>query len=279
MNKWMAVAGAIIGISVVAGVAIHFSQPKPSPKAGAKIQAESPTDPGATPDQPAVTIPATRRPSRPQVFATGDDAQGLAGTRADLPASASAANPAGAALVSQAVEVLVSPQSNFGQRQAALDQLRNSGKLDQAISELERRMAGDPRSAECAAALGRAYLQKCGTLQDLREQGILAMKADQVFDAALNNDPNNWDARFTKAVAMSYWPTQMNKGTEVIQHFTTLIEQQSAQAPQPQFALTYAWMGDAYQKYGHSEYAQQIWQQGAALFPENQEIKNKLAGR
>ena len=60
-------------------------------------------------------------------------------------------------------------------------QLREAGKLDQAISELEQRVASDPRSAENAAALGQAYLQKCGTIKDVREQGILAMQADKLF--------------------------------------------------------------------------------------------------
>lgn len=179
-------------------------------------------------------------------------------------------------LVRQAVDTLVSPQSTFAQRQAALEELRKSGKLDLAIGELEKRVADDPRSAECPAALGRAYLQKCGTIQDVREQGILAMKADQAFDAALNLDANNWEARFTKAVAMSYWPTQMNRGTEVMQHFVTLIEQQEVQSPQPQYAQTYVWLGKEYEKYGHAAEAREIWQRGAALYPNEQELRSKL---
>lgn len=179
-------------------------------------------------------------------------------------------------LVRQAVDTLVSPQSTFAQRQAALEQLRNSGKLDQAINELEQRVADDPRSAESPAALGRAYLEKCGTIQDVREQGILAMKADQSFDAALNLDASNWEARFTKAVARSYWPTQMNLGTEIMQHFVTLVEQQEAQSPQPQFAQTYVWLGKEYAKYGHVQEAREIWQRGAALYPNDQELRSRL---
>jgi tetratricopeptide (TPR) repeat protein len=180
-------------------------------------------------------------------------------------------------LFQQAIEGLVSPQSSFNDRQIALEQLRKTGKLDQAITDLEQRLADNPHAADTAAALGRVYLQKCGTIQDVREQGILAMKADQVFDAALNLDASNWEARFTKAVAMSYWPTQMNRGTEVIQHFSTLIEQQERQVPQPHFAMSYAWLGDEYQKYGHTDQARQIWQRGTTLFPDNQELAKKLA--
>ena len=76
---------------------------------------------------------------------------------------------------------------------------------------------------------------------------------------------------------MSYWPANLNKGDEVIQQFNTLIEQQEQQAPQPQFAQTYEWLGKQYQKAGQTDAAQQVWQRGAALYPDNQSLQNLLA--
>jgi len=149
--------------------------------------------------------------------------------------------------------------------------------MDQVIGELERRMAADPRAAEYPAELGAAYLKECALIQDIRERGILAMKADELFDTALNLDSSNWDARFTKALAMSYWPPQLNKGQEVIEQFTALIQQQEMQPPQPQFARSYVLLGEQYQKAGNSDSAQQVWQRGAALFPDNTDLENKLA--
>jgi tetratricopeptide (TPR) repeat protein len=187
-------------------------------------------------------------------------------------------NPAlEAASLSRTIDVLVSPQATYQQKAEAWKQLREAGKLDQAIAELEQRTANDPRSAEDPAALGQAYLQKCGTIQDVREQGILAMQADKLFDTALSLDPSNWEARFTKAVAMSYWPPMLNKGDEVIQNFQTLIQQQETQTPQPQFADTYAWLGDQYQKAGRADDARAVWQRGAALFPADGKLQTKLA--
>jgi tetratricopeptide (TPR) repeat protein len=183
------------------------------------------------------------------------------------------------AMLSQLVDTLVSPQATYAQKQEAWKQLRQTGKLDQAIAELEQRMANDPRTAEYPAALGQAYLQKCATIQDVREQGILAMQADKVFDTALSLDPANWEARFTKAVALSYWPANLNKGDEVIQHFLTLEQQQEAVAPQPQFAQTYVWLGDQYQKAGRSDDARAAWQRGAALFPNDEKLQGKLAAQ
>jgi tetratricopeptide (TPR) repeat protein len=183
----------------------------------------------------------------------------------------------GKSILDQAVDTLVSTQVTHEQKQAAWKQLQDGRQLDQTITELEQRATGDPRSPEIAATLGQAYLKKCGTLQDVREQAILAMQADKAFDTALGLDPANWEARFTKAVAMSYWPANLNKGEEVIQHFETLVQQQESQPPEPQFAETYAWLGDQYKKTGRADDARTIWQRGAELFPNNDGLKTKLA--
>jgi tetratricopeptide (TPR) repeat protein len=179
-------------------------------------------------------------------------------------------------MLSQLVDTLVSPRASYEQKRSAWKQLRDSGKLDQAIGDLEQRMAADPRAAEYPAALGQAYLQKCGVIHDVREQGILAMQADKVFDTALNLDPANWEARYMKAVALSYWPASMNKSPEIIDHFQTLVQQQETQPPQPQFAETYVRLGDQYAKAGQTDQAQTTWERGLLLFPQNDQLKKKL---
>ena len=273
----------VVGIGAVAGVAFHMGQQGGARKGNTESMAGLPPSRNTEITQPAETAAPTPRRLRPIRAEAGKSDQG-----SDASHGASAPTPAllenrfdgaGTVLFNQAIDSLVSPNAGYAQKQEAWKQLRESGKLDQAIIELEQRMTSNSRSAEHPAALGQAYLQKAGTIQDVREQGILAMKADQVFDAALNLDPSNWEARFTKAVAMSYWPTQMNKGTEVMQHFVTLVEQQEVQAPQPQFAQTYLWLGNEYEKYGYAVEAKEMWQRGATLFPDDQQLRTKLLGR
>jgi hypothetical protein len=179
----------------------------------------------------------------------------------------------------QPMDVLLSPRSSFEQRQVAWQQLRQNGKLNQAIAAMEQGLTNQPTAVEYPAALGQAYLHKCATTQDVREQGILAMKADQVFDTALALDPANWEAGFFKAAALSNWPAEMNRGPEVIQRFTQLIEQQEAVASQPHFAQSYLWLGEQYRKSGRTDYADQVWQRGAALFPSDQALQQKVTTR
>ena len=64
----------------------------------------------------------------------------------------------------------------------------------------------------------------------------------------------------------------------MIDQFQVLMEQQEGQTPQPQFARTYLDLGEQYQKAGEAAEAAQIWERGAALFPDNADLQNKLAG-
>jgi tetratricopeptide (TPR) repeat protein len=174
------------------------------------------------------------------------------------------------------MQTLISPQASFDQKQVVWQQLKDSGKMDLAISDLQQLAASNPTFAEYPATLGQAYLQKAGMLKDIREQGILGMKADQSFDVALNIDPANWDAGFWKAAAMSYWPPQLGKEQEVVERLAELIKLQEAQPPQPQFAQTYLLLGEQYQKQGYPDYAKQIWQRGGTFFPDNSQLQAKL---
>lgn len=262
----------LFGLGALIGLTVYLTRSEPPLVSPAEPVAES------APSQ----LVESRQAAQPQASRPAPPSQVVADTSAPRPASPPSApsTPLRAEApiaFNHTLEILVSPQTSHEQRQAAWQHLREAGKLDQAIGELEQRATNDPRMPEYPAALGQAYLQKCGTIKDVREQGILAIQADKVFDTALSLDPWNWEARFTKAVAMSYWPSSMNKGQEVIAHFQALVQQQETQGPQPQFAETYVLLGEQYSKAGRSEEARKVWDRGAAWFPQHEGLKNKLA--
>jgi tetratricopeptide (TPR) repeat protein len=258
-------------------LALSVNRPKPLSIAPAETIAES-TPPERIEPQTSLLADRSEKPepesSNGQALPRTERAQPIKAPQAfEAPSPASNTS----FLLRQVVETLVSPQTGFEQKQATWKRLRETGQLDAAIGALEQRASSDPQNAACAAALGQAYLKKCAGIADVREQAIFAMKADQTLESALTLDPANWEARYTKAVGMSYWPAQLNKQQEVIEQFRTLIQQQELQTPEPHFARSYAWLGDQYQKAGQPDYAVQVWQRGAALFPDNQELKRKLA--
>jgi tetratricopeptide (TPR) repeat protein len=233
----------------------------------------------AQPPAPAEEPPASKPSSLRSVSNLTVHSNDRPAFTAHRAASNSFGDPAADAL-KQSVAVLVSRNSSFRERQAVLKQLRDASQLDQAIDELKQGAANNPDSPEYQAALGQAYLQKAGVASrngaSTSEMGILGLSADQSFDAALKADPANWDAQFFKAVAMSYWPAEMNKGDEVVQRLSGLINQQDTLPSQPEFAMPYVALGQEYQKLGQSDNALQTWQAGAAKFPNDPTLQQKL---
>jgi tetratricopeptide (TPR) repeat protein len=268
-----------IGLVAIAAFVMVKRQTNPPPlPAETTVQSAEIAAPIATP--PPTTSSASESSSEPVQGDHGRTEQAnepaIASPLTSAPA-ASVAKPSIAATFSQPLQTLVSPQATFAQKQAAWKLLRDTGQLDQAIAQLKEAVKDDPSVAEYSAVLGQAYLQKLGTTQDIRQQSILAMEADQTFDEALKLDPNNWDARFWKASALTHWPAELNKSQEVMENLSTLIDQQETRPPQPEYAQTYVLLGEQYLKAGYPDNAQQMWQRGAALFPNNGQLQAKLA--
>ncbi len=257
----------LAGLAAVCSLAIHYTaqSTKQSAPPAAPAAAESAADPATAAAPKTKPRPVAQREARTETAVSNQDS----GT----PAPGSVAGVAFTA----AIDTLVLPHATYAEKQAAWKELKDSGRLADAAAELEQRMANDPNNALYPAALGQAYMRMCATTTDVRQQAVWAMTADVDFETALNLDPSNWDARYNKAVMMSYWPANLNKGDEVIQQFNTLIAQQEQQAPQPQFAQTYEWLGKQYQKAGQTDAAQQVWQRGAALYPDNPSLQSLLA--
>lgn len=234
-----------VGRSVVAIVAPHPAA-VPPPKAPAPVAASRAADPAA-------------------------------------PAAAAKVDEAGLALAA-ALDTFTSPQSTFAQKQAVLDQLRKAGRLEEAIATLKQLAAQSPNDAAIPTALGEAEISQIRTLYEngasplSNDVAILGLQADQNFTAALALDPTNWEAQFEKAASMAHWPPMLNKGPEVIQRLTALVTQQeAATAPQPEFAQTYAVLGEQYQAAGQPDKAVQIWQQGLGHFPLSSTLQRELA--
>lgn len=267
MKETMKKSLILLGLALVAIVAFGFHLKRTAP-----IPSSNPIEP----------IPAEVVQATPLASPVAPKVASIPYERAPLPvaARAPARSPEPAEPIwtpAQLVDILAAPQSTYQQKQSAWKGFRDPRKLDEAIVDLEERTKNEPQYAEYPALLGRAYLQKAGITEDVREQAILGMKADQTFDAALSLDSSHWEARFMKAVGMSYWPAQMNKGPEVIERFTSLIQDQERQTPQPQFAQPYIRLGEEYRKAGQLDLAQQVWQRGASFYPENPDLQRKLA--
>jgi hypothetical protein len=181
---------AILAAAILVSIGVYLSRPQHPPVSPPESIAETPAVPSSA-DEPQPTDTTATTPPPP--LAAVHPAEPTPAPAPALAQSTIAPNPAlDAALLKQKVDVLISPQSTYQQKRDVWKQLRDAGKLDPVIADLEQRATSEGRRAEIPAALGQAYLQKCATIQDVREQGILAMQADKAFDTALSLDPSNW---------------------------------------------------------------------------------------
>jgi tetratricopeptide (TPR) repeat protein len=178
--------------------------------------------------------------------------------------------------VAEVVALLQSGSASFDRKQAELARMKQSGMLKEVTAQLEQQAAANPDQAQTLAALGQAYMKQVAGMEDLREQALLALKADQILESSLNLDPSNWEARFIKTVGMSYWPPQMNKNQDVLDQFQLLIRQQETESVRPEFVRSYLRLGDQYATGGQAEYARAVWQRGMEYFPDSAELKNRL---
>lgn len=173
--------------------------------------------------------------------------------------------------------------SNPRQKQELIAQLRKNNQLDQAIDELKRRQADNPNDPAIPTTLGEVMLNKVAALHesgaDVNEVGILAMQADQSFNAALKIDPSNWEAQFVKYSSMYYWPPDAARDNEVAQKLSSLIDRQESMPQNPYFAQTYVVLGNQYQKMGRLDLAEATWRLGLAQYPSDPTLLKKVAAQ
>jgi hypothetical protein len=155
--------------------------------------------------------PAIPMPGQIAFLKTNPPASALPAARVANPtagsgAAASTPDEAGMALA-DAIDTLTSPQSSFAQKLAVRDKLRKEGRLNDIMGALKQLASQNPNDATIATALGEAelgqarYLLDNGATPASTEVAVLALQADQSFNAALSADPTNWEAEFEKAAA------------------------------------------------------------------------------
>lgn len=195
--------------------------------------------------------------------------------------SASALPPAASAetalTVEAALAALCDPNATYQDRAAMWEKVGKAGLLDAVVKSMEQNAEREPNNAQLRVDLGKAYVQEILASSDMAK-GKWAVKANSAFDAALELDPNHWEARFTKAVSLSHWPAIWGKQGQAISEFETLIRQQDAGPKKPEHAQSYLFLGNMYESTGAADKALEAWQKGLDLFPDNVELKQQVAG-
>jgi tetratricopeptide (TPR) repeat protein len=271
--KSFVAALVIICVVVTVGAIIYLDRQK-VPSAPAPVVESSPER-----TQPEKI--GTSKPEEPRMVSENTNETAQIPTASSVAESLKPDDPTNS--IHKLVKALLSAK-NGKQKQALFEQLVKSGQLDEVIAELKQRAADNPNDAEIPTTLGEAQLNEVRVLHDAGggdtdQIGILAMQADQNFNAALKIDPSNWEAQFVKADSMFYWPSSAGQDNNVVQSLSSLIDQQETMTPQPEFAQTYVVLGDEYQKIGQPDKAAATWQLGLTKFPGDSAFQKKISGQ
>jgi tetratricopeptide (TPR) repeat protein len=208
--------------------------------------------------------------------ARGASGDGVSESPAGISGPAKTASRSEALTFETALAGILDKKMSWDDREKLWTRIREAGLTDEIIKDLEKRAAANPKDPDSQTLLGNAYLKKIQEVPQGPESGAWATKADQAYDRALEIDPEHWESRFMKAVALSFWPAAFGKGTEAIKHFETLVSQQERQNPRSGFAETYYFLGNMYLQTGQRDQAISAWQRGLRLFPDNAELQQQL---
>jgi tetratricopeptide (TPR) repeat protein len=264
----------VILCGIIAGTVVFLNRQKVAPPAPAPIvkSASSPTAPSEKMAVPIQAPPPTISQSADKTAQIPVTAPVASETKPDNSTNA----------IAEAVDALLAAKG-AGEKHELFQQLLKSGQMDAAIAELKQRAAQNPDDPEIPTTIGEALINKVGAIHaaggDINEQGILAMQADQSFNAALKIDPNNYEAQLVKSISMTYWPAEPARDAQVVQTLSGLIDRQETMLSQPGFAQTYIYLGNEYQKIGQPEKAAATWQLGAQKFPSDPVLQKKINGQ
>jgi tetratricopeptide (TPR) repeat protein len=160
--------------------------------------------------------------------------------------------------------------------QALWREFAEQGLTDELVAVYEARAAAASNDPDAQVAVAGAYLSKILEVGSSPEAGLWATKADQALDRALSIDDHHWDARFTKAMSLSFWPPVFGKQGEAIRQFEILIDQQAGLPREERFAQTHLLLGNMYRQIGEEEQALAAWRQGLELYPDHHELQGQL---
>lgn len=179
--------------------------------------------------------------------------------------------------IDEVLAMLQDPDMDQLERELLWEELRKEGRLDELVAIFEERAERDPHNPDVQVQLGEVYLRKTMDAGGGPMAGQWATKADEAFDRALEIDEQHWDARFSKAISLSFWPPVFGKQGEAIHQFQVLIGQQEQKPPQEGFEQSYLLLGNIYQQSGDMEKAVETWKQGLVAFPENSDLMGQVA--
>jgi tetratricopeptide (TPR) repeat protein len=151
----------------------------------------------------------------------------------------------------------------------------STADFDKEISFFEKLVAEHPTSSNAFLNYGFAYVDKIPAAGSIT-QVIMANTALTQFTKSIELKPS-WIALYTRGNSYLYWPKIFNRANLGVADLEKAYAMQKAEPKKSYHARVYISLGDGYWKTDNLDKAKTIWKEGAAAFPENQALKDRLS--
>lgn len=148
-------------------------------------------------------------------------------------------------------------------------------QYDRCIQFFEKLAADNPKSANAYLNYGFAYVDKIPASGSIT-QVILANTALSHFTKSIEIEPS-WIAHYSRGNAYLYWPRIFNRTHLGIADLEHAMKIQKADKKRSYHVRAYISLGDGYWKMDDLEKTKAIWREGLREFPENPQLKARLA--
>ncbi len=146
---------------------------------------------------------------------------------------------------------------------------------DRCIAFFEKLVADNPAAANAVLNYGFAYVDKIPDAGAIT-QVINANTALTYFSKSLEVEPT-WIAYYTRGNSYLFWPKIFNRTHLGVSDLEEALKIQKGKEKRGHHARTYIALGDGYWKMDDPARAKAVWQEGLRQFPDNDQLKGRLA--
>src|SRR5215469_6022052 len=167
-------------------------------------------------------------------------------------------------------------------RQAVLRETAATHPKDNGVADFDKEIAffqkltsDNPKSANAFLNYGFSYVDKIPAAGSIT-QVILANNALTQFSKSIDLKPT-WIALYTRGNSYLYWPKIFHRASLGVADLEKAYALQKTEGKKSFHVRVYVSLGDGYWKTDELDKAKAIWKEGAAAFPDNQGLKDRLA--
>lgn len=150
-------------------------------------------------------------------------------------------------------------------------------QYDRAIAFFKTLTAAHPRSANAHLNFGFAYVDKIPDAGAIT-QVILANNALGEFTKSLEIQ-QSWIGLYTRGNSYLFWPRIFNRTHLGITDLTEALKMQKVESKKHYHVRVYVALGDGYWKSDDLVQASNTWRDGLVQFPDNAQLKARLAAQ